>query len=77
MKVGLLTEEQKNLLIGVEIKPKWYYNPVQDCNGDWIISKEEIINTTNQNYDWVFGLPDIDWCAPAPQPPTLEMYVGS
>jgi hypothetical protein len=38
----LLTEEQKNQLIGLEFNPNSLYNPIQDANDNWIISIEEI-----------------------------------
>ena len=79
MKVGLLTEEQKNQLVGVMYEADLYYNPIQDCNNNWIISKEEIINTTDPNFLWVFELPDIDWCVPVTKPTPINPnnYVGS
>jgi hypothetical protein len=40
--VGLLTEEQKNQLVGQQFSPDCYFNPIQDANDNWIISIEEI-----------------------------------
>jgi hypothetical protein len=37
--------------------PDTYYNPVQDNDDNWIISTEEIDNTTDENYLWVKNLP--------------------
>jgi hypothetical protein len=61
MKVKLLTAEQKDLLLGVEIANSHFYNPSVDANGDWFISTEECDQTTNSNYAWVKDLPEIDY----------------
>ena len=55
--VGLLNTGQKNILEGVQYMPDTYYNPVQDNDDNWIISIEEIDNTTDENYLWVKDLP--------------------
>jgi hypothetical protein len=55
--VGLLTELQKNELIGVAYAPDSFYNPIQDLNDNWIISVEEIANTINPATEWVKDLP--------------------
>ena len=55
--VGLLTEVQKNELIGVAYAPDSFYNPIQDLNDNWIISVEEIANTINPATEWVKDLP--------------------
>lgn len=79
MIVGLLTTEQKNELVGQLVQPDWYFNPVLDCNNDWIISTQEMEGSSNPTFDWVKQLPLIDWCQPLPPPPsgTTENYVGS
>jgi hypothetical protein len=61
MIVYLLTEKQKNELVEVEFIPDNYYNPIQDINNNWIISSEEVEQTTNKNYLWVKDLPLIDY----------------
>jgi hypothetical protein len=55
--VGLLTEVQKDELIGVSYAPDSFYNPIQDLNDSWIISVEEIANTINPATEWVKDLP--------------------
>jgi len=72
--VIILTLEQKQQLEGQLIQPDWYYYPIQDCNGDWIITKEEIVATTNPDFLWVKELPLIDWCGyyPAPSGSTIN-----
>lgn len=64
--VGLLTQEEKDLLTDQILTIDWYYNPVKDCNDDWVISSEEIDNTTNEEFLWVKDLPMIEWCNPIP-----------
>jgi hypothetical protein len=55
--VGLLTEVQKDELIGEAYAPDSFYNPIQDLNDNWIISVEEIANTINPATEWVKDLP--------------------
>ena len=55
--VGLLTELQKDELIGVAYAPDSFYNPIQDLNDNWIISVEEIASTINPDTEWVKDLP--------------------
>ena len=58
MTVALLTEQQKDSLVGVEYAPDSFFNPIQDANGNWIISLEEV----NQcSIEWVKELPLIEY----------------
>jgi hypothetical protein len=59
-----LTIAQKNQLIGVEFITDCFYNPVQDGNSNWIISIEEVEQTTNENFLWVKDLPQIEYVKP-------------
>jgi len=71
MKVGLLTEEQKNQLIGQLYEPRSYFNPTLDGNNppNWIISTEEMEYNINPDFIWVKDLPLIDWVSPiSPSP---------
>jgi hypothetical protein len=61
MIVYLLTEKQKNELVGVEFIPNNYYNPIQDYYKNWIISTQEVEQTTNENFLWVKDLPPIEY----------------
>jgi hypothetical protein len=54
--VGLLTEVQKDELIGVYYSPDSIYNPIQDIDNNWVISVEEIQQTTNPDTMWVKDL---------------------
>ena len=55
--VGLLTELQKDELLGQLYAPNSYYNPIQDLNDNWIISVEEIEQTITPEFMWVKDLP--------------------
>lgn len=56
--VYMLTEEQANQLKGVEYTANMTFNPIQDANGKWIISVEEVSTST---IDWVKELPAIEY----------------
>jgi hypothetical protein len=48
-----LTIEQMELLKGVKYDGQQYFNPIQDINGDWFISEEEVFGCTDTDYFWV------------------------
>ena len=56
--VYMLTEEQATQLKGVEYTTDMTFNPIQDANGNWIISFEEVSTST---IDWVKELPTIEY----------------
>jgi hypothetical protein len=58
MKVYLLTEEQAQLLFGVEFMPDNYFNPIKDANNNFIISVQEVQQTS---IEWVKNLELIDY----------------
>jgi hypothetical protein len=66
--VGLLTEIQKDELVGQMYAPDSYFNPIQDINDNWIISVEEMANCVNDEFMWVKDLPLIIY-EPKPSPP--------
>jgi hypothetical protein len=68
MKVGILTITQKESLEGQLVQPDWYFNPVLDCDNNWIISTQEIDNSIYPQNDWIKSLSLIDWCSPPPAP---------
>ncbi len=72
MNVGLLTEIQKQTLIGERYNNDSYFNPVQDKDGNWIISIEEINFCTNVDYLWVKDLPIIEWTGHYKTPSLIE-----
>jgi hypothetical protein len=53
-----LTIEQADQLRGVEYVKDMTFNPIEDANGNWIISHEEVSTTT---IDWVKELPPIEF----------------
>ena len=55
--VGLLTELQKDELVGQLYAPNSYYNPIQDFYDNWIISVEEMEQTITLEFMWVKDLP--------------------
>jgi hypothetical protein len=61
MKVGLLTLEQKNEIVGQLYAEDSYFNPIQDINNDWIISTQEINECVAEEFMWVKELPLIDY----------------
>lgn len=67
MLVALLTIAQKDSLLGQLVQNDWYFNPVQDCDGIWFISTEEIDNSIYPQNQWVKTLSLSEWCPP-PQP---------
>jgi hypothetical protein len=66
--VGLLTEIQKDELVGQLYDEDSYFNPIQDLNENWIISIEEIDQCVNPEFMWVKDLPLIPY-EPKPTPP--------
>jgi hypothetical protein len=67
IQVALLTEEQKALLDGQLFDIDSYFAPIQDNDNNWIISVEEVDQTTNEEFLWVKTLPLIDY-VPQPDP---------
>lgn len=65
--VGLLTEEQKDSLIGQLYDEDSYFNPIQDLYDNWIISTEEMEFCVNPEFQWVKDLPLIPY-EPKPSP---------
>lgn len=68
IQVGLLTETQKDELVGQLYDDDSYFNPIQDANDNWIISVEEIDQCVNETVMWVKELPLIPY-EPKPTPP--------
>lgn len=57
MKVAILTEEQKDLLVNGKVQENWYFSPVIDGNGNYIITESEISNSVYPEYNWIKDLP--------------------
>ena len=60
--IAIITEEQKDKLVGQTIQPGWFFNPVKDGNDNWIISKEEI--DASINHQWIKDLSLTEFVAP-------------
>ena len=71
IQVGLLTELQKDELVGQWYDADSYFNPLQDLSDNWIISVEEMEQCINPNFMWVKDLPLIPY-EPKPTPPPFE-----
>jgi hypothetical protein len=54
--VGLLSVEQKDLLMGQLFDEDSYFNPIQDNEDNWIISIEEIEQKQNPEFVWLKDL---------------------
>ena len=66
--VGLLTELQKDELVGQWYAPDSYFNPIQDVDDNWIISTQEMDQCVNPDFMWVKDLELIVY-KPKPSPP--------
>tara|TARA_R100001463_G_scaffold96695_2_gene151168 strand:+ start:666 stop:914 length:249 start_codon:yes stop_codon:yes gene_type:complete len=66
--VGLLTEVQKDQLLGQLYESDSYFNPIQDLNDNWIISIEEMEQCINTDFIWVKEL-ELILYEPKPTPP--------
>jgi hypothetical protein len=64
MIVYQLTEQQKNELVGQFFAPASMFNPIQDANGIWIITDQEVNGCTNPDFLWVQNLPTITYVPP-------------
>ena len=71
IQVGLLTEIQKDELIGQLYDLDSYFNPIQDIDNNWIISVEEMEQCINPGFLWVKDLDLIPY-EPKPTPPPFE-----
>ena len=70
MKVRQLTNEQKDLLVGQTYDGVQFFNPIQDADGNWFISNEEVNACTHQGVtEWVHDLAEIDY-----NPVVVEMH---
>lgn len=54
--VGLLTLEQKELLVDQLYTNDSYFNPIEDNSDNWIISVEEMDYCDNSEFFWVKDL---------------------
>ena len=71
IQVGLLTETQKDELVGQWYAPDSYFNPIEDADNNWVISQEEMQQNINPSFEWVKDLPLIEY-KPKPTPPPFN-----
>jgi hypothetical protein len=70
IQVALLTETQKNQLVGQYYSDDSIFNPIQDNDNNWVISTVEVTTCTNEEFMWVQDLELIPFVPkPAPSPP--------
>ena len=69
--VGLLTELQKDELIGQLYAPDSFFNPIITADNQWVISIEEMEQCVNPDFLWVKDLDMIPY-NPVPTPPPFE-----
>jgi hypothetical protein len=62
----LLTEQQKNEIVGQQFAPNSYFNPIQDDKDNWVIFEEEVGGCVNEDFMWVKNLPTIEYVPPLP-----------
>ena len=71
--VHLLTETEKDSLIGQWYAPDSYFNPITDANLNWVISTQEADYCVNTDFLWVKDLPLIEYVPKEnPFPPIEE-----
>ena len=71
--VHLLTETEKDSLIGQLYAPDSYFNPIEDANLNWVISTQEADYSVNPDFLWVKDLPLIEYVPKEnPFPPIEE-----
>jgi len=62
MNVHKLTIEQKDQLVGQKWNEDTFFNPLQDADGNWFISVEEVNGCTHQGMvEWIHELPLIPY----------------
>ena len=65
--VGLLTEVQKDEIAGQPYSADSLFNPIQMITEEWVISTEEMIYCTNEEFMWVKDLALVEY-QPKPTP---------
>ena len=56
IEVAILTEEQKDLLVGQEFMVDVYFNPIQDVNDNWVILNDTIEHCIYEKFNWLKDL---------------------
>jgi hypothetical protein len=69
--VALLTRGQAKQLERELFCPDSYFNPIEDADGNWVISLQEVAQCTNLGFGWVKTLQTIPY-KPKPTPPMFQ-----
>lgn len=69
MIVALLTEEQKDKLVGQQYAESLYFGPALDADGNWVLDTGTIVNCIYPEFFWTRELPLIEY-KPIIYPPT-------
>lgn len=77
MLVAIITENQKDSLVGQLVQPDWYFNPILQNGGSWIISQQEVEGSIYPDHQWVKDLSLTTWTGPYIIPSGTTEYVGS
>ena len=56
IQVRILTEEQKDELIGQQFMVDVYFNPIQDINNNWVILNDAIEHCIYDKFNWLKDL---------------------
>ena len=67
MEVIVLTQEQKNQIEGQKFAIDSYFNPIEDADGNWIVSTIEQENCIHPDFQWIKKCPRIEY-KPKPYP---------
>lgn len=71
MEVILLTLEQKKQIEGRKFTTDSYFLPIEDEDGNWVVSTIEQDLCTNPDFDWIKRCPRIEY-KPKPMPNPFE-----
>lgn len=69
--VHRLTDGQARMLRRMPYTKDMQFNPVQDADGHWFISVEEVAQCDQPQFAWVKTLPLVPY---KPVPPDLSMF---
>ena len=67
MEVILLTQEQKQEIEGKKFMVEQYFLPVEDADGNWIVTVFEMENCIHPDFQWIKKCPRIEY-KPKPYP---------
>jgi hypothetical protein len=77
MLVAILTENQKDSLVGQLVATDWYFNPIEEMGGNWVISQQEIDGSIYPDHQWIKDLQLTEWTGPYIPISGTTGYVGS